>query len=95
MRAFNWFFRNRETGEITVAQFPNVPLWIFFGASLVASVDWLPVEDIVRMFLCRPLPNRSVYAMRCPCGDQLASTASPALKRVCSPDVTLTTHSSL
>ena len=39
MRVFKWFFRNRETGEITVAQFPNVPLWIFLGASLVARAS--------------------------------------------------------
>ncbi len=38
MRAFDWFFRNRETGEITIAQFPNLPLWIFLGASLVARL---------------------------------------------------------
>jgi hypothetical protein len=29
--AFDWLFRNRETGEITVAQFPNLALWIFIG----------------------------------------------------------------
>ena len=29
--AVDWLFRNRETGEITVAQFPNLPLWIFLG----------------------------------------------------------------
>lgn len=27
----DWLFRNRETGAITVAQFPNLPLWIFLG----------------------------------------------------------------
>jgi hypothetical protein len=26
---FGWLFRNRETGRITVAQFPNVALWVF------------------------------------------------------------------
>lgn len=30
----DWLFRNRRTGRITIAQFPNVPL----GAFLVASV---------------------------------------------------------
>ncbi len=29
MRVFDWCFRNRHTQEITIAQFPNVPLWIF------------------------------------------------------------------
>jgi hypothetical protein len=26
---FDWLFRNRETGRITVAQAPNVALWVF------------------------------------------------------------------
>jgi hypothetical protein len=40
VRAFDWCFRNRETGEITIAQFPNLPLWLFVGASLLArAVD--------------------------------------------------------
>jgi hypothetical protein len=26
---FDWLFRNRQTGEITVAQFPNAELWVF------------------------------------------------------------------
>jgi hypothetical protein len=25
---FRWLFRNRQTGGITVAQFPNTALWI-------------------------------------------------------------------
>lgn len=29
----DWVFRNRETGEITVAQFPNVAIWVFLGAT--------------------------------------------------------------
>jgi hypothetical protein len=29
VRAFDWCFRNRRTGAITIAQFPNLPLWIF------------------------------------------------------------------
>lgn len=31
MRLFDWLFRNRESGEITIAQLPNAPLWIFLG----------------------------------------------------------------
>ncbi len=31
--AFDWLFRNRQTGRITIAQFPNVPLWIFFAGA--------------------------------------------------------------
>ena len=31
----NWLFRNRRTGEITVAQRPNAALSIFFVAAVV------------------------------------------------------------
>lgn len=34
----DWLFRNRRTGEITIAQFPNLALWIFLVA---AVVRWL------------------------------------------------------
>jgi hypothetical protein len=34
-RAANWTFRNRRTGAITVAQWPNAPL-VIFGAITVA-----------------------------------------------------------
>jgi hypothetical protein len=34
----NWLFRNRATGAITVAQWPNVPLGIFFVAALARRV---------------------------------------------------------
>jgi hypothetical protein len=29
--AFDWFFRSRRTGRITIAQFPNAALWIFLA----------------------------------------------------------------
>ncbi len=32
---FDWFFRNRHTGRITIAQFPNVPLALFLAAMAV------------------------------------------------------------
>ena len=25
--SFRWWFENRQTGELTIAQFPNWPLW--------------------------------------------------------------------
>ena len=28
-----WFFRNPDTGEIVVAQWPNRPLWLFLAAT--------------------------------------------------------------
>jgi hypothetical protein len=37
-RAIDWMFRDRTTGSITIAQWPNRPLWLFGGLSAVA---WL------------------------------------------------------
>ncbi|SDA19990.1 hypothetical protein SAMN02799622_02377 [Methylobacterium sp. UNC378MF] len=37
-RAVDWMFRDRTTGAITVAQWPNLPLWLFAGFSLAG---WL------------------------------------------------------
>lgn len=33
--AFDWMFRNRKTGGVTIGQFPNLPLAIFFVAFVV------------------------------------------------------------
>jgi len=49
---FDWVFRSRRTGRITVAQFPNVALWIFLatvglrwvvpiGTWVRTAVDWI------------------------------------------------------
>ncbi|MDF0492070.1 hypothetical protein [Bradyrhizobium yuanmingense] len=36
MRRFlDWFFRSRETGAITIAQWPNLILWIVIVAGLL------------------------------------------------------------
>jgi hypothetical protein len=36
MRRFlQWFFCNRETGTVTIAQAPNLLLWIVIGASVL------------------------------------------------------------
>jgi hypothetical protein len=37
-RAFDWLFRDRETGRIVVAQWPNLPLGLFLAATLVRVV---------------------------------------------------------
>ena len=34
-RVIDWLFRNRQTGEITVAQLPNAPLVVFLVAAAV------------------------------------------------------------
>lgn len=28
-----WFFRSRETGQVVIAQAPNLPLWVFLAAA--------------------------------------------------------------
>src|ERR1700744_2883701 len=39
MRRFlQWFFRNRETGDITVAQAPNLVLWVVIAAGVLLWV---------------------------------------------------------
>ncbi len=37
-----WFFRDPDTGEIAIAQSPNVPLWVFLAAT---AVRWLLHPD--------------------------------------------------
>lgn len=34
----DWLFRNRDTGRITIAQFPNAPLGLFLAAT---CLQWL------------------------------------------------------
>jgi hypothetical protein len=37
-RFFRWFFQNRETGAITIAQAPNLSLWIVIVAGVLLWV---------------------------------------------------------
>jgi len=50
----DWLFRNRQTGGITIAQLPNVPLWIFLatvvlrwvvptGTWVRTAINWIAV----------------------------------------------------
>jgi hypothetical protein len=38
---YEWLFRNRHTGEITIAQTPNAPLLVF-AAAWVLALLWNP-----------------------------------------------------
>jgi hypothetical protein len=40
---FDWLFRSRQTGRITIAQFPNVALWIFLATVVVRRAA--PLSD--------------------------------------------------
>ena len=37
--SLRWWFQNRETGELTIAQFPNWPLWGVGISWLVAAAS--------------------------------------------------------
>ena len=37
-RIFQWFFRNRETGAITIAQTPNFVLWMVIAAGILLQI---------------------------------------------------------
>ena len=52
-----WLFRNRRTGRITIAQFPNIALWLFFatvvlrrivasGTAAHTAIDWAGVATL-------------------------------------------------
>jgi hypothetical protein len=34
----DWLFRNRHTGRITIAQAPNLALWVFIGAAVLRAL---------------------------------------------------------
>ncbi len=37
----DWWFRDRESGKLVLAQFPNPALWVFFAATLLR---WTPYD---------------------------------------------------
>jgi hypothetical protein len=41
----DWLFRNRRTGQITIAQFPNVALWIFL---VTVALRWVITTGVAR-----------------------------------------------
>jgi len=50
----DWLFRNRETGGLTIAQPPDLPIWVFIVAWLLTTlfdpVGWPgTVLDVVRI----------------------------------------------
>ncbi len=40
--AFDWCFRDRRTGRIVIAQYPNLALWIFLGT---VALRWMVGTD--------------------------------------------------
>lgn len=48
-QVFQWFFRSRETGRITIAQWPNLILWVVIVAAILL---WLwPAADNIHVAL--------------------------------------------
>jgi len=41
-RFLEWFFRNRETGAITIVQWPNLVLWIVIATGILV---WMGPSD--------------------------------------------------
>lgn len=37
-RAVDWTFRDRRTGAFVIGQWPNFPLWLFLGVSMMRWV---------------------------------------------------------
>mgnify|MGYP001578578522 CR=1 FL=1 len=71
VRRLDWFFRNRRTGAITVVQIPNIPLWVFLGASALLSVfDPTGIVDTV-------LQGAATTAILIWAADELARGVNP------------------
>jgi hypothetical protein len=70
-RLLQWFFRNRETGAITIGQMPNTPLWIFIvGTALLWA--WRPAGRIGVNLECLVKASLVVWAI-----DELVRGVNP------------------
>ena len=47
--AFDWCFRSRQTNQITIAQFPNAALWVFFATVVLRWV--VPTDAAARPYI--------------------------------------------
>ena len=70
-RLFEWFFRNRETGAITIGQMPNTPLWIFLVGSVLLWV-WQPTGRMGNNLECLVRASLVVWAI-----DEIARGVNP------------------
>ena len=50
-RFLQWFFRNRQTGAITIGQLPNTALWIFLVGTVLLWT-WRPAGGIGDKWEC-------------------------------------------
>ncbi|MGJ4926125.1 hypothetical protein ACQR1I_12450 [Bradyrhizobium sp. HKCCYLS2038] len=70
-RVLNWFFRNRATGKITIAQMPNPALWLVLVGILVGWV-WHPAGQTGRNLDCLVKAGLVVWAF-----DELVRGVNP------------------
>ena len=68
---FDWAFRNRSTGAITIAQAPNAPLWAFGIASMAA---WIAPAGGAAETALRVIAGASLFAWA---GDELLRGVNP------------------
>jgi hypothetical protein len=60
-RCLRWFFRNRRTGEITIAQMPNPALWIVLVGSVLMWA-WHPPGQMGLQLECLVKAGLFVWA---------------------------------
>ncbi|CCE01501.1 hypothetical protein [Bradyrhizobium sp. STM 3809] len=70
-RFLDWFFRDRATGEITIAQMPNPALWIVLAGSVVGWI-WHPAGRTGANLECLVKAALVVWAV-----DEIARGANP------------------
>ena len=53
MGLLRWLFTDRTTGRVVIGQWPNAPLWVWLGATLVHRFVWdaAPVAWVARAAL--------------------------------------------
>lgn len=53
-RWLDWFVRDRSTGRVVIGQWPNLPLWLFAAAWLVARLaeDATARRAVIASHLC-------------------------------------------
>ena len=69
--AFDWFFRSRKTGRVTIAQFPNIALWIFFATAVLRRI--VPADNGAHNIVV----GVGIAALSWWAGDELARGVNP------------------
>jgi hypothetical protein len=70
-RAFRWLFVSRSSGRVTVAQWPNAPLWLFIVLSAVSRI-FHPSGDTATFLRVAAVATLVVWAL-----DELVRGVNP------------------